>query len=81
MTGLRLTPVQRLDLVEEILTLGAHALVLGGHPNAHLIAKLDFELVWRLSNDQLADGHLRLKAWIADRDEAFADHLATTGTV
>lgn len=69
---LKLGPVERLELVDEIISLGAHALLLR-HPQPETLVGLSFKGLWDVDSAHLVALHLELTAWIADRDEAAPD--------
>lgn len=63
---MRLSPVARLDLEDEVISLAGRAAVLG-YPVGRLPMSLRELKVY--GHDELADKFLRLKAWVADREE------------
>lgn len=69
---LKLTSMERLDLVEEVIILGARALLLR-HPQPKTLVGLSFDALWDVDSSHLAALHLELTAWIADREEEIGD--------
>lgn len=63
---MRLTPVQRLDLEDAVISLAGRAASLG-----YPVRRLPMHLrdLKQYGNDELSDRYLRLKAWVADREE------------
>lgn len=64
---MRLSPVQRLDLQDEVISLAGRAASLGYPPGRLPMRVRDLD---HYSHAELADRYLRLKAWVADREEA-----------
>lgn len=63
---MKLTPVQRLDLQEAVISLAGRAASLG-YPVKRLPMRVrDLEVY---SHEELSDRYLRLKAWVAEREE------------
>lgn len=63
---MKLSPVQRLDLEDAVISLAGRAAVLG-YPVARL--PMNIRELARYSHEDLSDRYLRLKAWVADREE------------
>lgn len=63
---MKLSPVQRLDLEDAVISLAGRAAVLG-----YPVARLPMHLreLSKYSHEDLSDRYLRLKAWVADREE------------
>lgn len=63
---MRLSPVQRLDLEDAVISLAGRAAGLG-----YPVKRLPMHLheLKQYSHDDLSDRYLRLKAWVADREE------------
>jgi hypothetical protein len=64
----RLNAVARLDLADEFVSLVARALVLG-HPHADFLATVSLTSLAAYSDETLAGGAVRLKAWIAEQGQ------------
>lgn len=62
----RLSPVQRLDLEDAVISLAGSALRLG-HPKDRL--PMHVRELANLSHDDLIACHRRLLAWVAEREE------------
>lgn len=63
---MRLSPVQRLDLEDRVISLAGRAAVLG-YPVGRL--PMSIRELAGFSHDDLSDRYLRLLAWVADREE------------
>lgn len=63
---MRLSPVARLDLEDEVISLAGRAAVLG-YPKGRL--PMSIRELAAYDHATLADKFLRLKAWVAEREE------------
>lgn len=63
---MKLSPVQRLDLEDAVISLAGRAAVLG-YPKGRLPMNIRELAVY--SHEELSDKYLRLQAWVADREE------------
>lgn len=61
----KLSPVQRLDLEDAVISLAGRAATLG-YPVQRI--PMNIRELAKYDNDDLSDRYLRLKAWVADRE-------------
>jgi hypothetical protein len=76
---LKLSPIERLDLMDEVISLAARAIRMQ-HPDGRALARLSLTALLDVDSVDLANQALALKAWIADREEVGAPADASDGS-